>query len=138
MRETIRDSEGREIAWLDDGQGCENPACIAAIAEGFPFHIIPSHRDPRAADVHLALSTYHYATPQDAVMALEHAWQTARTVHSVAERDAAYRMHRDIKIPRNTGNRRDASGPAAKPSVTQRHSARFPWKPTSPGPGMHR
>ena len=105
MRVNIVDDQGNIIAWLDDQCRGPNHNCITGYKNGKPFHIIPTHTDPRAADVHLALATYHYASRDEAIEALETSWATAITVDNLVDRDAAYRRNMPVKIKKN-GNYR--------------------------------
>lgn len=98
MNLTARDELGNVIAWLRDGRGCENPACLRAVAEGRKVHLIAAHTDPRAADCDLVLPECHFATVEDALAALEDAWQNAPTANTRHERDSAYAMHRPVKV----------------------------------------
>ena len=53
---------GRLVGWVW-GQGCEHPVCVAAVAEGRPYHAAP------LAEV--VLPDYHFETFEQAVAALE-------------------------------------------------------------------
>lgn len=61
---------------------CDGPnrACRVAHRAGRPVHIIPPMVGADAPK--LILPTYHYATPQEAMTALEHAMATATTIRT--------------------------------------------------------
>ena len=96
--ELITNDEGHEIAILREGCKGPNSACKRAARANRTIHIIPAHRDPRAQDAHLVLPTNHYATREEALEALEIAWNTAITVNNAADRDAAYETGRPVRI----------------------------------------
>src|SRR3954452_20282274 len=85
----LTNADGVVIAWLSDS-GCENKACLKAVKDGRPIHIIPTHMDPRAADFHLVLPTWHYRDRDEAVKALEDGWAAASPVFTRTDRDVAY------------------------------------------------
>ena len=97
----ITNAEGTIIAWLDDQCKGPNRECKAAFRANRPFHIIPGHDDPRAQDAHLALPTYHYASRDEAIEALENGWNTAITVDNARDRDEAYKTGRPVRIMKN-------------------------------------
>jgi hypothetical protein len=97
-RENILNDDGILIAWLDYVCEGENENCVRGRWEGRLFHIIPAHTDPRAEHVRIALSTYHYATRDEAVAALETSWETAITVDNRRDRDNEYYHNRPVKI----------------------------------------
>lgn len=81
-------------------EGCTGPnaKCKRAAKRGLMYHIIPHHLDPRAEFAHLALPTYHYASRDEAVEALNKGWETAITVDNAIDRDAAYKRRVPVKI----------------------------------------
>lgn len=98
MRKTVFNSDNVAIAWIDEECTGPNKNCKHASRHGLMIHIIPAHADPRAEHVHLALPTYHYATEQEALDALQRAWDTAITVDNATDRDAAYARKVPVKI----------------------------------------
>ena len=57
-------SNGNTIIGYINAGGCENDACLDAIAQGRPIHAIP-------AGFAVTLDDYHFATEADAVAVLE-------------------------------------------------------------------
>lgn len=104
MREAIKGSDGKIIAWGEMGCKGPNGKCRAGFRANRPYHIIPAHTDPRAETVQIALPSYHYASRDDALAALENAWNTAETVDNPIDRDNAYARKVPVKILKNTGN----------------------------------
>lgn len=91
---------GIVIAWLSDS-GCENRSCLEAVKDGRIVHIIPTHMDPRAANFHLVLPTWHYRSRDEAVKALEDAWIAANPVYTRTDRDAAYAQNVPVKVSKS-------------------------------------
>lgn len=65
----VRGPDGRHAGWVTDGEGCENPHCIAAINEGRVWHGTPS-------GFAVTLPTYHFATEAEARAAIREAAAT--------------------------------------------------------------
>lgn len=103
-RTLAHDALGNIIAWIDSECTGPNPACRRAHRAGRIVHIIPAHTDPRAENCHIALNTYHYATRDDALAALEIAWKSSILVDNPRDRDEQYRLRHDVRIVKNTGN----------------------------------
>jgi hypothetical protein len=95
---TEYDRNGNPIAWLSAERDCSHPLCLIAIREGRDVHIIPHPDDPRAAEFTLALPEYHFEAEEDALAALEEAWNTAIVATTADERDAAYTLGVPVKI----------------------------------------
>lgn len=94
---THHDSAGYAIAWLSQGQ-CRHPDCRKAEHEGRLVNIVPAPGDPRADEFTLALNTYHYVTPEEAIAALEEAWSSAEIAETVEQRDDAYSRNVCVRI----------------------------------------
>lgn len=96
MRTLTRD--GYPVAWISSSGSCSHPACRKARREGRPVHITPAPHDPRAENFTLALPEYHFATEDEAIAALDAAWDNAEIASNVEERDAAYARGVAVKI----------------------------------------
>jgi hypothetical protein len=95
---TAHDNAGNPIAWIETTCTGNNPDCKAAMKEGRRVHLIPHPMDPRAAELTLALPTYHYKSEVGALAALALAWTTGVIAYTADERDAAYARGVPVKI----------------------------------------
>lgn len=73
-----------------------NKACKGHAAAGRTWHVIPPHPLNEGAASHLVMPSYHYATLEEGVHAIEEAQRTAHTVSSDEE---WLRLEADHSIP---------------------------------------
>jgi hypothetical protein len=101
MDELITNAQGHKIAWVREECFGPNQACKRASRKNRTIHLIPHHDDPRAHNAHLVPSTHHYATREEALEALEIAWNTAIMVDNAIDRDNAYKTGRAVLVMKN-------------------------------------
>lgn len=70
------------IGYVDNDQGCENPACHEALRNGRPVHAIPR-------GFAVTLPTYHFETVTDAVRAVVTAAMNGPDIPELSEQAAA-------------------------------------------------
>lgn len=95
MNKTIRDNEGKTIAWANTKGDCENPNCRKGIADNRPIHVISYDEDK---PYHLVMPDNHYVSIQEGLDAIAKAEETAITVNNRTDRDNAYKRKVPVKI----------------------------------------